>query len=472
MVREASKLQADIVSNDLDGKREVNDVVCTACGCVCDDLKVSIHNQQIVEVMPTCAKASVWFESVNRPKNPPASIEGQAVDFEKGVERAAEILAKVKSPLIFGLSRSSTEGQRQAIQLAEWLGGTVDTTASICHGPSILAIQNVGEATCSLGEVRHRSDLVLFWRADPEVSHPRHLERYSAEPIGEFIPNGREDRRLIVLDQKVSETSAKADAFYELSASEDLSLIWRLRSRLKEDLANGRFADSAEADRDGKNTTLNANVERIKRAAGAPPRLSFDDLYEALIQCRYGVVFFGLGLAQSGFGSAFVEGLLELVAELNQVSRFSARRLRLPGDVAGADSVLCWMTGYPFAVNFARGYPRFGPDEYTISALLERQETDCCLIVGTESLELMPSHLVSSLQKIPTIVLDYPHVRSAFEPTVKFSTAIYGVHRSGTAYRMDEVPLPLKAFLPSALPSDDEVLQVIATRLKERDVCN
>ena len=35
--------------------------------------------------------------------------------------------------------------------------------------------------------------------------------------------------------------------------------------------------------------------------------------------------------------------------------------------------------------------------------------------------------------------------------TVISSTAVYGVHRPGTAYRMDGVPIPLRAFLPTGL---------------------
>ena len=53
--------------------------------------------------------------------------------------------------------------------------------------------------------------------------------------------------------------------------------------------------------------------------------------------------------------------------------------MRIPGDVAGADSVLCWQTGYPFSVNLARGYPRYNPGEYTANQLLERQKSmPCC----------------------------------------------------------------------------------------------
>jgi formylmethanofuran dehydrogenase subunit B len=67
---------------------------------------------------------------------------------------------------------------------------------------------------------------------------------------------------------------------------------------------------------------------------------------------------------------------------------------------------------------------------------------------------------------MPTIALDYPNVNSAFEPTVQIMTAIYGIHAAGTAYRMDEVPIPLRRLVPTILPTDDGVLRDIAAQLR------
>src|SRR5690606_24962809 len=93
-----------------------------------------------------------------------------------------------------------------------------------------------------------------------------------------------------------------------------------------------------------------------------------------------------------GLGHLNVEALLRLVAELNDHTRFVARRLRIPGDVTGADSVLCWQTGYPFAVNLNRPYPRYNPGEFTADELLSRGEVDACLFVGSESVaDLSPA---------------------------------------------------------------------------------
>ena len=56
------------------------------------------------------------------------------------------------------------------------------------------------------------------------------------------------------------------------------------------------------------------------------------------------------------------------------------------------------------------------------------------------------------------IILDYPNAPLEFTPTVSFTTAVYGLHAVGTAYRMDNVPLPLRALQPSPYPTDEVVL--------------
>src|SRR4029077_8791797 len=112
------------------------------------------------------------------------------------------------------------------------------------------------------------------------------------------------------------------------------------------------------------------------------------------------------------------------------------------------DMVLAWQTGYPFSVNLARGYPRYNPGEFSAQPLLERREVDACLLVESHGIHRLSHAAQSFLREIPTIVLDSPVAEVPIQPTVRFTTAIYGIHAPGTAYRMDEIPLPLKAFLP------------------------
>ncbi len=424
------------------------DIACTVCGCVCDDLQVTVSDHRLSEVQNACRLADPWFAALRESSTQhcvPALLDGRPATLTDAYERAAEILANSQYPLIWGLARSSTTGQRAAVRLAEQLGATIDTTASVCHGPSIMAIQQVGESTCTLGEVRNRADLVIFWGANPVESHPRHLERYSLEPVGQFVPQGRRDRTLIVIDSQPTATSALADVFLQVPADRDFELIWAVRQMLR-------------------------GVPLPQESETPISRESLQHFVEMLKRCRYGVVFFGLGLAQCGIGHANVESLLRLVADLNAFTRFTARRLRIPGDVSGADSVLCWQTGFPFAVNLSRGFPRYNPGEYTANELLERREVDACLLVGSEPAADLSPRAQEHLRRIPTIVLDYPHLAPTISATVHFSTAVYGIHRTGTAYRMDEVPIPLRHILPSPLLSDDEILAAITERLVQSPV--
>ena len=148
-----------------------HDVACTVCGCVCDDLRLTIENGRIVRAEGACPLSEDWLLGQDTRQPPVAEIDGQPADLEVAIERSAEILAEARWPLIFGLSRSSTEGQRAAIRLADQIRANIDTTASLCHAPSVMAIQEVGESTCTLGEIKNRADLVIFWGVDPVRSH-------------------------------------------------------------------------------------------------------------------------------------------------------------------------------------------------------------------------------------------------------------------------------------------------------------
>ena len=191
----------------------IRNVACTVCGCVCDDLAVTVDGGRVVRADGACNLAEPWFLSQNAAPPPAAEIAGQPADPEAAYAARPPMLRAAKYPLIYGLSRSTTEGQRAATALADRIGATIDTTASTGHAPSIMALQQVGESTCTLGEVRSRADLVIFWGSDPARTHPRHLERYSADPIGRFVPGGRADRFVVVVDDRETESARLADQF-------------------------------------------------------------------------------------------------------------------------------------------------------------------------------------------------------------------------------------------------------------------
>ncbi len=414
--------------------QEFTDVACTACGCVCDDLCVSVIDNRLASFTPDCPLAERWFHSVEAASQAEVQIAGRAAPLDEALARAAAIFRDARAPLIYGLSSSSTLGQRAAIRLADQLGATIDTSASTCHGPSIMALQSVGESTCTLGEVAQRADLVVYWGSDPATSHPRHMQRYALDPHGLFVPAGRVGRRLIVVDVERTKTAEQADRFLQIAPESDFDVLWALRALVNGDDIQGTSVGGVSRDQLAQLATL-------------------------LKGCRSGVFFFGRGLTAGPTAHANVEALLELTRELNAFTRFYARRMRVYGDVAGADMVLCWQTGYPFSVNLARGYPRYNPGEYSADGLLTRGEIDRCLLVGTDGVDTLSSAAQHALANMPTVLVGHAKGKLSFTPTVSIPTAIYGIHRAGTAYRMDEVPVPLRAILSSPLPTDAEVIE-------------
>jgi formylmethanofuran dehydrogenase subunit B len=421
-------------------QQRFDDVACTVCGCVCDDLRVTVDAGRVVRAEGACSLAERWFFAQNTRRPPVAAVEGKPVPLEAALDRAADILGAARSPLIYGLSRSSTAGQQAATALADRIGATIDTTASLGHAPSIMALQSAGESTCTLGEVKNRADLIIFWGSDPLESHPRHFERYSAEPVGEFVPEGRASRFIVVADVRPTLSTAAADLYLPVERGRDFEALWTLRGLVR-------------------------GVAPAEGVVTGAPLGMLEDLAGRMKRCRFGIVFFGLGLGRGGHRS--VEALLRLVTDLNDYTRFYVRRMRLAGDVAGADSVLAWQTGYPFGVNLARGYPRYNPGEFTAQDMILRNEVDACLLVGSQGVRRFAPEAAELLRRLPTVLLDAPHVDPLIPATVHFTTAVYGVHRAGTAYRMDEVPIPLRPFLPGEYPDDAEVLDGIRNRLRK-----
>ncbi|MFO1094626.1 MAG: formylmethanofuran dehydrogenase subunit B [Planctomycetaceae bacterium] len=424
-------------------------VPCPGCACVCDDVSLTFREHELVEFQPNCPLGERWFRVHGQAAGPLAEINGQPAEWTEAIDYAAALLQRADYPLIYGLSRSATPGQRAAVALAERLGTAIDTTASLCHGPSIMALQEVGEVTCTLGEIRNRADLIVFWGCNPAVSHPRHAERYSAFASGRYLPSGRADRTIVMVGD--------ADQVHD----------WRLD-------VDGTRPDLVIPIAPGQDFEALALL-RLMFRSGPVPKASpeLQQLLDLMRGCRYGVVFFGLGITETSMwdgrahpatGHVNVAMLLQLVADLNSHTRFTARRMRIQGDVSGADNVLCWQTGFPFAVDMSRGYPRYNPGEYSANELLAQQNTDLCLLVGAETVPYLSAAAREHLRAIPTIVLDYPGAELDFVPTVRFTTSVYGLNSPGTVYRMDNVPVSLKAPQATDAPTDEDVL----TRIWER----
>lgn len=428
---------------DMEPEQIIDNFACTACGCVCDDLRLTVRDNRVVRAERACEIAEPWLLAQNTLAGPEAEIAGRPAVFDEAIDESVRILNAAKYPLIYGLAQSNTAGQRAAVSLAERLGGVIDTTASLCHAPSVMAQQQVGKVTCTLGEVRNRADMVVFWGCDPLKTHPRHWERYSVHPTGRFISRGRPDRFVVVADTARTASAAAADLYIPIEPGRHFEALFTLRALI-------RGATPRQCDR-----------------LGAPADM-LTDLARRMKGARSGTAFFGVDLARGESGHCNVQALLLLVADLNAQTRWCAMRMRVQGNVVGADTVMTWQTGYPFAVDMSRGYPRYNPGEFSVHGVLARKEVDACLLIGSETLGWLPEAAIEHLRRIPVIALDPPTRQPPLAPGVRFRTTAAGVHTGGTAYRMDSVPVRLRAVLTSVYPTDAAILQAIEHGLANR----
>lgn len=423
----------------------VTDATCTFCGCLCDDIDLKVDGDQIVEAKRACVLGTSWFTNHQVEDRPSCQIRGTPAPVQDGIHEAARILAHAKYPLIYGLSDTTIESQRVAAAIGDWIGGNLDSTSSVCHGPSGMAMQSVGEVTCTLGEVRNRGDLIIFWGSNPAESHPRHFTKYSLMPKGMFVPNGRKDRTCVVVDVRKTKSAKAANVFIQIKPRRDFEALWTLRA-----LAQG----------------IEVDPQQVQEDTGQPIEV-WQDLMDRMKAAKFGVIFFGMGLTMTRGKHSNSEALMALTRDMNRHTRFVSKPNRGHGNVAGADNVLAWRTGFPFGVNLTRGYPRFNPGEYTASDVLARNEADAALIVASDPMANFSQPAREHLKSIPYIALDPKETPTTRSAAVSFTVATYGINVPGTVYRMDNVPIPLRPAFSSPHPSDHEILSGIEKRVRE-----
>ncbi len=421
--------------------RRINAFVCPFCGALCDDLIVETDGKEIkVEnacVLGTSKILARYHSRVLKPE-----INGKEVSLDEAIKKTAEILVNAKKPLFYGFSSTTCEAQELAIELAEKVGGVIDCTSSVCHGPTILAVHEVGVPSFTLGEVKNRADLVVFWGCNPMHAHPRHMSRYSVFPSGRFSQS-RIARKVVVVDVRPTESSKLADLFIRVEPGKDYEVLNALR------------------------TIINTGECRFKKVGGVEVEKLFE-LAEMMKSCKFGVIFFGMGLTHSAGNYWNISEAINLVKDLYRFTKFGIMPMRGHYNVTGFNEVCAWETGYPFAVDFTKGYPWYNPGETDANSILSREDADAMFVLGGDPAAHFPKATVNYMKRIPLIVVDPFKSLTTKIADVVIPSAIAGVEVEGSAYRMDSVPLRLKKIIepPEEILSDEEILKRILEEIE------
>ena len=417
----------------------VKDAICSFCGCLCDDISVEVEEEKIKRVRHACRLGSSKILGHDRIKAPMIRRGGilLEVSYQEAYDRAAEILLHAQKPLLYGWASTVCEAQKKGILLAEEVGGVLDSTATVCHGPSVIGIEEKGLPGATLGQVKNRADTIVFWGCNPAEAHPRHSLRYSSNVCGRFTPEGRAGRKIIVVDVRETRTSKNADKTVIIQPGSDYEVISALRMLVA-----------------GKGDVVPDEV-------GGVPKAELAGLAKALLAARFGAVFFGLGITHSRGRYKNIDNALSLVAELNSHTKFVIMPMRGHYNVGGIGQVLAWSSGFPMSVDFTRNAPYFNPGETAACDLLAKADTDAALIIAADAASNFPRAAVEALAKIPVIQIDPYENPTTLISEVVIPSAIAGIEIAGTAYRMDGLALRMRKLVDTIYPSDEEILSHI-----------
>lgn len=407
-------------------------IVCPVCGASCDDIQVELSpDGNGIVTRNACKMGNAKFQEIvsdHRIREPLIKENGsfRKASFDEAVSRAAQILAKAKRPLIFMGSETSCEAMEVGLHMAEFLGAVVDSNSTVCHGPTAMGIQEAGRVGATAGQSKSRADLAVYWGCNPLESMPRHMSRYAIYPRGYWTRRGRFDRTVITVDPRKSITANNSDLHIRLKPNTDYELISALLT-----LLHGKRPHSS--------------VEEITGVSIS----EMEKMLEIMKGCNFGAIYVGLGIASSYGKHRNAEAALNLVKELNSHTKFVIGVLRGHCNVAGFNQIASYLYGYPFGLDFARGYPRYNPGEYTTVDQLRDRDVDAALIVSADLVSHFPSVCAEYLAEIPVACIDIAPCPTTMISDVVLPGVIDAMECDGTFYRLDDVPVYFQPFASS-----------------------
>lgn len=372
-------------------------LTCAGCGLLCDDVTVASGRFE-----PSCPLGEAWFAAAAE-TGPAATVAGEPVAVDAALARAAELLRAARRPLLHGFEAATVEDARAAVALADRLGAIVATEPVSGVWPGAPALPLRGASSATLGEIRDRSQLVVIWRQDPESTHPRLLARLG------FGSEARRERTLLVVDDRDTATVRRADLRLGWAPGRDLEALTGLHA-LHRQLPL-------------RPSELLGELEGLLERVNAVPHVTF---------------VYGSALSAGSGGQRRALALHELVRSLSHDRHVVTLALTGAAGTTGARDVLAWQSGYSGSVDFANGHPELVTDTQPLAAA---EGVDVSLRIEGAAGELPAGVTEIALGSLPGW--------AGSNPEVAIRTAAAGVQATGTAHRLDGVPLALQAPHPS-----------------------
>lgn len=395
-------------------------VTCLGCGCSCDDIAVTVEGASITSAERACPLGVRWFGDGGA--SSAARIGSRSVDSTTALAELGQRLsasAGARRTMIYLAAELTVAGQRAAVALADRLHARLDSVSSDSVAGGILAAQRRGRCGATLGELRERVDVAVYWAVDPAERYPRFVERY--------LP--RKGRRVIAVDVGPTRGPADADERLLVEPGQEIDVLSVIRAA-----SGGR--------------PLEQRPGVLARAA---------EIGKTLASAKYVAIVYDAEPGEQPRDAGRAEGLTALAQGLNTPTRAALCGLRGGGNRVGAEQVMTWQTGYPMCVDFSSGAPGYRPGQ-PASALVAAGVVDLLVVAG--DFRSVPAGVIAGLRPGQIAVIGPGATSAAPADAIAIDTGRAGIHEGGVAFRMDDVTIPLTAVLPGSLTVADALAQL------------
>lgn len=402
---------------------------CPFCPLLCDGFALAQRADGLAVVGSDCARAKTAlarFDAAAAAATP--MIDGQPASADAALDAAARLLSGARQPLLGGLG-TDVDGARALYPLACATGAIADAAGGDALLHTLRALQDRGQFTTTLAEVRNRADLVVCFTGSPREALPEIWRRLG-------IGRGNEGR--LVEAREIVFVGEPADPVLDGLGGVSLTTL----------PLHGDLFDTA--------ALLAAAV--AGRRVDVPAPLAA--LAQRLAAARYAVLMFESKRLPPQ-GTLIVEALNQIVATLNRRTRAALLPLGGGDGAASVNQVHTWLSGLPLRSRAGPLGLEHEPLRYGTASLVGSGAVDLLLWVASYGTE--PARPDTTL---PNIVLGGPGV-AAPARGVLIPVATPGVGGAGHLFRTDSsVVLPLEPVRDDGRPGVADVAKALAARVK------
>jgi formylmethanofuran dehydrogenase subunit B len=416
---------------------------CPFCPLACDHLRVRSHGGGLALSGGDCTRAGRGLARLSDSGDGAAAeVDGKACDLGEAIAAAAMRLAASRQPLFAGLG-CDVAGARALYPLACATGAICDAAGGDALIEGLRALQDRGQFTTTLAEVRTRADLIVFVGGipsrlapliglrcgigDPQVAH-RHVVVLGPQP--------GDDVQLAAWAGPGVTTEA-----VPLAGDLFATLSWVLAQVSRRPLTRAH---------DGGAASHGAGPDALKALA------------DRLLAARYGVLVGAPAGLPAPAGLA-IETVHQIIGEINRSTRGAALWIGGGDGAATANQVFAWLSGLPLRSRAGPLGLEHEPLVFQSRRLIDGGAVDAVLWVSAFGADDMPADLAAAAG-LPLVLLA-PAASKAWarRPGAVFiPVATPGIGAAGHLFRTDgTVLMPLHAVRDDGLPTVADVAQRI-----------